>query len=354
MIAIRRLGTAKANLTRERNNMKSITAFNNKGGVGKTTFLCNLGAFLALKLKKKVLVIDADPQCNATVYMLSENDAVDLYENGKGATVDAFLDPLRRGQGFLSQRVTPIQTARFGVQLIPGDPRLALSEDLLASDWIQATAGNPRGLQTTFAFHDILSRYSEFDYVLLDVGPSLGAINRNVLIGSDFFISPMSSDIFSLMAIKNISVSLGKWKNALEKGLDDYEADEGHVFEDTVGPTAWRLQFAGYLTQQYTAKTTHGERRPVKAYERIIRRMPSRIESELTAKFSTLDSGQSKIGEIPNLHSVVPMSQSANAPIFRLKAKDGVVGAHFTKVAEAEEIYRGIAERLLSNMAAQE
>lgn len=44
--------------------MKSIVVFNNKGGVGKTTLLCNLAAFLGIKKRKKVLIIDADPQCN--------------------------------------------------------------------------------------------------------------------------------------------------------------------------------------------------------------------------------------------------------------------------------------------------
>lgn len=49
--------------------MKSITVFNNKGGVGKTTVLCNLAAYLALRRNKKVLIVDADPQCNATNYL---------------------------------------------------------------------------------------------------------------------------------------------------------------------------------------------------------------------------------------------------------------------------------------------
>ena len=59
--------------------MKSIVVFNNKGGVGKTTFVCNLSAYLALNMGKKVLVVDADPQCNATVYSIPTEQFNDIY-----------------------------------------------------------------------------------------------------------------------------------------------------------------------------------------------------------------------------------------------------------------------------------
>lgn len=111
----------------------------------------------------------------------------------------------------------------------------------------------------------------------------------------------------------------------------------------------WHLSFAGYVTQQYTAKTTGlGGRQPVKAYDRIIKRIPALVRDELIDKFSELPSGaQYKLGEIPNLHSIVPMSQTANVPIFSLKAKDGVVGAHFAKVTDAETLFAAVAQRLL-------
>lgn len=57
--------------------MKSIAFFNNKGGVGKTTLLCNVAGYLALHKNAKVLVIDADPQCNATQSLFSD-ETLDL------------------------------------------------------------------------------------------------------------------------------------------------------------------------------------------------------------------------------------------------------------------------------------
>ncbi len=332
--------------------MKSITVFNNKGGVGKTTFLCNIAGYLALYEKKKVLVIDADPQCNATIYLLPEDQVLELYDRSARNTVDAYIDPLRRGKGYLSENIEIAKTPRFGVDLLPGDPKLALSEDLLASDWTVGVNGDPRGLQTTFVFRDLLSRYANYDYVFVDVGPSLGAINRSVLIASDFFLMPMSSDIFSLVAIKNIATSLTKWRNSLGKGLTDYAANENEPYLVNGTAADWHLHFAGYVTQQYTAKKTgKGNRQPVKAYDRIIKQIPNLVEDELIGNFSNLpQSAQYKLGEIPNLHSVVPMSQTANAPIFALRAKDGVVGAHFAKVADAQTLYAAIAKRLLANI----
>ncbi len=59
--------------------MKSIVFFNNKGGVGKTTLLCNLAAFLSIKERKKILIVDADPQCNSTTYVLSEEQLENIF-----------------------------------------------------------------------------------------------------------------------------------------------------------------------------------------------------------------------------------------------------------------------------------
>lgn len=329
--------------------MTSITVFNNKGGVGKTTLLCNLASYLAVIHKKKVLVIDADPQCNATTYIYPENQLTWLYTRNN-QTIYNVINPLSKGKGYFEGKLPIYRSTGFSINVIAGDPRLALSEDLLAEDWLSARSGSARGMQTTTVFAQLLSRCEHYDYVFFDVGPSLGAINRAVLLSSDYFLLPMSSDIFSLRAIENISKSLSNWKKGMESGLNQYFDIEGEPYAIQDKSFTPRLQFLGYVTQQYISKTVRGIPQPVKAYDQIIKRIPQVIEKELVSKFSSNVSLGFQLGQIPNLHSLVPLSQVAKVPIFGLKGRHGVVGAHFAKVKEFAEIIDSVTNSFLSNL----
>src|SRR5687768_4588366 len=64
--------------------MKVVGFFNNKGGVGKTTLVCNLASIFSEKRGLRTLVIDCDPQCNATLLILGEQRAIDLYWSESG------------------------------------------------------------------------------------------------------------------------------------------------------------------------------------------------------------------------------------------------------------------------------
>lgn len=333
--------------------MESVSIFNNKGGVGKTTLLCNLASSLSVHHGKSVLIVDADPQCNATSYVLASTKIEKIYESNNPTTIYSLVEPYKKGKGSLPNEMPIIRSHGFRTDIVIGDPRLALAEDFLARDWFEARAGEERGIRSTLFFLDILKKCSHYDYVIFDVGPSLGAINRSVLLASEYFMVPMASDIFSLQALSNIRVALEEWKDDIRIGIDrhrrKYEDSEYADIDFTE-----KAKFIGYVTQQYTAKMVEGTRVPVKAFESIIKKIPARVKSNLTSKFSKNLDFNPKIGEVPYLQSMVPLSQMANKPIFRLKSSDGVVGSHFAKVKDFDEFIEELSSRFIENVEAQE
>lgn len=326
--------------------VKSVAVFNNKGGVGKTTLLCNLAAYLSLRNGIKVLVVDADPQCNATQAMFSDKIVEKLYSS-RSFTIQSIVQPLSLGKGYTDE-IHPLRSDSFGTDVIPGDPRLALKEDLLANDWKDATSGSARGLRTSYMFVQLLELCHAYDIVFFDMGPSLGSINRAVLIAADFFISPMSSDIFSIKAIENIAEAMTAWSGDLAQGL----ARNADPQELPKNASKWDIRFAGYVLQQYFAKRdASGQPRAVGAFDRIMKKIPSSIGDNFVKRLQP-DAPRVNydLGTVPNLFSLIPMSQSSHKPVFELKASDGVVGAHFTKVKESGEIFGAIAGRLQHNL----
>jgi cellulose biosynthesis protein BcsQ len=279
--------------------------------------------------------------------MLDEDVAFKLYDDSKSFTIHSIIHPLSIGKGY-SDEIHTNDVPDYGVNLIPGDPRLALKEDLLSKDWQDAIAGDIRGLRTSFLFSEFLGRCEQYDLVLFDMGPSLGSINRAVLLACDFFVSPMSIDIFSLKAIENISTALIEWKKRLSHGLSQVEET---LRSDIPSGGAFDIKFAGYVAQQYIQKTTLGVKRAVGAYELIMKRIPRSIKTNFVEKLQPDESDVIyEIGTIPNLYSLIPMSQTAHKPVFSLKAKDGVRGAHFTKVRDAGIIFKKVTSQLLKNI----
>lgn len=329
--------------------MISIGFFNNKGGVGKTTLLCNLAASLSINNNKSVLVIDADPQCNASAYLLPDDDLQEILLDGKRNSIDSFYEPIRRGQGYSAELPSIFNSERFNVDLIVGDPKLAIREDFLATDWSETIIGGHRGFQTTYALKELLSRLQIYDFVFVDLGPSLGALNRSALLAVDYFLMPLSVDIFSLMAVSNILSTFNNWKSNLNDAIERYVRKEDEEFKISGEPVSWNLKFAGFVKQQYKAKKKEGVRQPVEAFETIIQRQNAEM-GQLCEFFQT-SREETELGEVPTLSSVIPLSQQAHAPIFMLGASDGIVGSGYTRVNEAGEFYHSIADNLISRVS---
>lgn len=324
---------------------KAVCFFNNKGGVGKTTLVANLAAELALNSHCKILVVDADPQCNLTQYVLSDADFASIYGNlAATGTIYDVIHPLSIGKGY-SAKLPIRKTDNFGFDVIIGDPRLALKEDLLAQDWRDAKAGGTRGLRTTFLFYDLIARASKnYDLIFFDMGPSLGAINRSILLAADYFVMPVSIDIFSLWAIRNIGSALSVWENELTNGIRLAE-DPSELPKNRVA--GQKLGFLGYVTQQHKEKSENKVSRVVEAYNAIRLKLPDAVSSGLKSYFPS-PKFNPHLGDIKHLASLAPKSQTLHTPMITVILK----GSYTVTRKQARTIYEGIASRFSESLTA--
>lgn len=340
--------------------MFAVASFNNKGGVGKTTLTCNVASYLATKHKKRVLIVDCDPQCNATQLIIGQEAATELYWSdpapAKPTTIKDVLRPIEDGDSHINSAVDPLLSSmnRFNVDLIPGHPAFSVIEDRLGAAWHDVLGGDIGGIRKTNWNTSLCAAISSrYDFVFFDIGPSLGSINRSVLLGCTHFMTPMGADIFSILGVKNISAWLKGWTSRYDNGLKLAESNEPgklNTYPITRSPNLLH-GYLGYTMQQYITKSKKGERRPTKAYEEIINLVPQEISDSLGGFFSdgvTLESA--KLGDVPHLYSLVPLGQSVAAPIFDLTSADGLVGSQYSQREEFGAIIAGVCRRLLQNL----
>ncbi|MCB1383811.1 MAG: AAA family ATPase [Notoacmeibacter sp.] len=341
--------------------MKAISFFNNKGGVGKTTLTGNIAAYLALEKKKRVLLIDCDPQCNITQFVLGDSKTIDLYwpdkndrEDTKSKTILDLVSPILSGDAEVNSRIRPLRssTNRFGVDLLPGHPRFSTFEDELSSAWAELPTGKAGGFRkTNWLYSYLASLRDDYDLVFVDVSPSLGALNRSVLLSSDYFVTPLGADAFSVLGIRNISRWMQGWIEYYEVGLEQSKRlNPGGLDDyDITTEIAVKKGFLGYTLQQYIAKVKAGVKRPTKAYERIISDIPTEVSTFLKS-FDASEDREPHLGDVPNLYSLIPLAQSVNSPIIALESKDGLVGSQYSQARTYKGIIGNLAEAILERV----
>lgn len=340
--------------------MTTIAMFNNKGGVGKTTLTNNIANFISESSQKRILVIDCDPQCNTTQLLMGQEFATELYWNKHPAmsitTISDILQPIEDGDASIHDTVVPVKSSetRFNVDLIPGNPKFSIIEDRLGSAWHDLLGGDIGGIRktnwNTFLIQKLRNSY---DYIFYDLGPSLGSINRSVLIGCDYFITPMGTDIFSILGIKNISEWLSSWTQLYEKSLAlGEERFGGRLKSYNIAPELKiKKGYLGYTIQQYITKSKLGVRRPTKAYEELIKDVPSVVESTLGAFVKDgLRKEDLKLGDVPHMYSLIPLAQSNACPILKLRGSDGLVGSQFKQQKDFRQIMTEIVTNLDTNL----
>ena len=340
----------------------SLCFFNNKGGVGKTTLACNVASYIAETENLNVLLIDGDPQCNATQLVLPDDTTERLYSTAAGLpemdTLKQVLLPLLKGDATLGKthEVAGPNTNRFGISVIPGHPHVALLEDRLSTNWTQFMAGDLGGARVSNWNTQLLSHLKpHYDLVIYDVGPSLGALNRSILIGVDYFLAPMGCDIFSLIGIENIADWIAQWRNyydtAYKQVISRHEGNLGEYTGEIRASSGAMARFLGYTVQQYITKTIREEKRATGAYEAILKQIPDQIATSLghfVAPRLTVD--ELRLGDVPHMFSLVPLAQSAHTPIHKLTGREGLSGGQYQQQRRYQEFIGELTATLMRNL----
>lgn len=175
---------------------KIIALANQKGGVGKTTTSINLAASLAT-LEKKVLLVDADPQANAT-----SGVGVNI-EEGNYTIYECLIEGIDPKKAILSTTIEGLDLIPSHIDLVGAEIEMLKmsSREMVLKKWLRPLA-------------------ECYDFILIDCSPSLGLITVNSLVAADSVIIPVQCEFFALEGISKLLNTIRIIKGQLNPDLE--------------------------------------------------------------------------------------------------------------------------------------
>lgn len=339
-----------------------ISLFNHKGGVSKTTTAFNLGWMLASK-GKRVLLADCDPQCNLTGMVLGfkgTDDFSAIYSSGGVKNIRDGLAPA------FESRPAPIQPvtceAILGqpkMHLIPG--HIGLAEYEVTLGIAQELSGSLVTLQNLpgslhHLFHLTANQYTS-DFIIVDMSPSLGPINQNLLMTSDFFLVPMAPDYFSVMATDSLATVLPKWKSWAKQAQSLSVLQKATYPFPNVQP-----KFLGTVIQKYRIR----EATPSAAFQKWIDEIEAGVKQKLIPALAGCDmllpsEAYDSIGladgkpllQMSDFNGLIALSQKHKVPVFalsdeQLEQRGIVLERTKASMAKFEALFSEAANRIIN------
>ncbi|MDD9914736.1 MAG: AAA family ATPase, partial [Rhodospirillaceae bacterium] len=263
--------------------------------------------------------------------------------------------------------LVPVQVqsvpSRDGLFIIPGHVGLSENENTLSiahelSASLSAFQNIPGSIRYLF---NITADANDIEYIIVDMSPSLGALNQNILCTSDSFIVPMAPDFFSAMALRSLSRVLPKWRSWSLKARDSEVLQEA----DYPWPEA-HPKYLGSIVQNYRRRTRGGqEARPTQAYQKWFDALNEAKLAQLIPALEDIEylfdadrynaSGAPLEGflmEIPDFNSLIAVSQVVSKPVFALTQEDiGSSGVVFEtqdkNIQDFNETYETGAQKII-------
>ena len=267
---------------------KIISIINLKGGVGKTTTTVQLAECLASEFSKKVLVIDIDPQTNATIALIGEDKWQEVTKL-KQTLFHLFHDKLEKTSNFKIKEALLSSVSNLKLQSLS---LLSSSIDLIdiqdhITDLPKKTgyAVNPMEVLKTAIYNEL----NQFDYVLIDCPPNLGFITRNGIEISDYYLIPTIPDILSTYGIPQII-----------RKIQDFKLERPQL----------KIQCLGLLITKFISTS--------ESHKEVLRNLPARFDSI----FKDLKISSSPVFDtrIPQANATAEaMSFNGNPSTFKLK-----------------------------------
>ncbi len=334
--------------------VQKIALFNHKAGIGKTTTTFNLGWMLATK-GKKVILVDADPQCELTEMVLrfsTKEDIEGLYK--KEQNIKSGLAPV------FESRPKPIEAVDClpvegcdGLFLLPGHVGFAEYEVTLGI--AQQLSGSIQTLQNlpgsiSYLLQKTADKFKA-DYILIDMSPILSSINQNLLMTSDFFILPTSPDFFSVMAIDSLAKILPKWYAWAQK------ASEMRILKDAAYPfPKVTPRLLGTIVQNSTIRNAEAAAAFQKWIDAIevavsIRLGPSLQTNNMLLTDEMYASQGIKsdfcLAKISAFNSLIAKSQQNQTPVFALTPDQiGLPGRILDNTIKAQDKFKTTFDKL--------
>ena len=345
--------------------MKTISIFNNKGGVGKTTLTFHLAHALA-EIGHRTLLIDFDPQCNLTILGMEEEALHRIW-----AQEDDFIDDFQATREKLTQRdleqvcgstrsihfllkpsedgtadtpnVPPPHRLASNLDLIPGRLTMHMYEDKIAGRWSDVYQGDPLAIRTVTKPRDVAATYATqhgYEFVIMDTSPSLGILNRVLISTADGFLIPCMPDMFSLYGVRNIGNSLKTWSRQFETIYQLLSVDKRRAFPANY---VRLLGFTLYNAKKYSG----GPWDLAQAHYNYAQQIPNAIREFIPAEVRRhLPDAMlsTPVGEtaIMHTHNTLPsMAQRYHLPIWNVPSCQTLNHADASTIYGNRAIYEG-------------